>query len=298
MIESDARAEIEEPATDTLELMEHWIIERENIRRKKENNEPTPWTDDPILAEQRFGNVVRADDLMSRWLLPWYRESLDCCRDMPLGQQLAIAAQLCFTGRLVLWPNTLKQFPVDPFQLDEIYSVLRELSDSHVVRMFNDTRLMPWDVMDRLESVANMPPRINPDSVRLTHGALQKHPAIGAFLAGQITNDLMQLFPDCGWLDKHPWAPIGPAAVRGLRVLFEEATASQIKNYRSEYIAKFRDVILERGNVPRETTDRMTLLDWHNVLCEASRYVLEVNKGGGGFTNPSPLEELLGEGYL
>ena len=46
-----------------------YMIERENIRRRKEAGEPGPWTDDPILREYSFTNVRRSDDRTTRTLM-------------------------------------------------------------------------------------------------------------------------------------------------------------------------------------------------------------------------------------
>lgn len=46
-----------------------FIVERENIRLKKENNLPWPWTQDPILREWKFTNVHRKNDKTTRELI-------------------------------------------------------------------------------------------------------------------------------------------------------------------------------------------------------------------------------------
>src|SRR5580765_2488648 len=46
----------------------HWVLEREAIRRLREAGQPKPWTTDPILLENRFCNVLRQHDVVSRYI--------------------------------------------------------------------------------------------------------------------------------------------------------------------------------------------------------------------------------------
>jgi len=66
----------EETSIGTARLAQHYaeplfayMIERENVRRRKEAGEPGPWTDDPILREYSFTNVRRSDDRTTRKLM-------------------------------------------------------------------------------------------------------------------------------------------------------------------------------------------------------------------------------------
>jgi len=46
-----------------------FIIERENIRLKKERGEPRPWTEDPLLQEYKFTNIYREEDAGTKYYL-------------------------------------------------------------------------------------------------------------------------------------------------------------------------------------------------------------------------------------
>lgn len=54
---------------ESLKWLKHWMLERESIRIKKEQNLPAPWTTDTILRNYRFCNVRREDDTNSKWLI-------------------------------------------------------------------------------------------------------------------------------------------------------------------------------------------------------------------------------------
>lgn len=47
----------------------HFMQERQNIWWKRFNNQPAPWTNDPILNEHKFTNVYRCLDRTSQYLL-------------------------------------------------------------------------------------------------------------------------------------------------------------------------------------------------------------------------------------
>ena len=54
---------------ESLRVLKHWMVERENIRLKREAGLPAPWTEDKILRDYKFCNVRREDDKNSKWLI-------------------------------------------------------------------------------------------------------------------------------------------------------------------------------------------------------------------------------------
>ena len=51
-----------------------FCFERENIRKKREQGLPPPWTDDPIFRQARFLNVFREDDRGSKAILDFAKD--------------------------------------------------------------------------------------------------------------------------------------------------------------------------------------------------------------------------------
>ena len=51
------------------DLYWYFACERQNIFWKKLNNEPAPWTNDPILQTYKFCNSYRVNDRVSQYLL-------------------------------------------------------------------------------------------------------------------------------------------------------------------------------------------------------------------------------------
>ena len=51
-----------------------FCFERENIRKKREQGLPAPWTNDPIFRQARFLNVFREDDRGSKAILGFAKD--------------------------------------------------------------------------------------------------------------------------------------------------------------------------------------------------------------------------------
>lgn len=55
-----------------------FIRERERVRQAKERGDPFPWTTDSIISGNRFCNVRREDDRVTRWVAThWRNDDLD-----------------------------------------------------------------------------------------------------------------------------------------------------------------------------------------------------------------------------
>lgn len=84
---------------ERLNLLRHWISEREKIRIAKERGDASPWTRDTILHTWRFCNVDRCDDRETRWI---FKHIIGTHADSPsLWLNLVVA-------RFVNWSPTLE----------------------------------------------------------------------------------------------------------------------------------------------------------------------------------------------
>lgn len=54
---------------DVLKEFKWFIYERESIRDHKDNGDPKPWTDDPILQKYKFTNIWRQDDRVTKIII-------------------------------------------------------------------------------------------------------------------------------------------------------------------------------------------------------------------------------------
>ena len=80
--------DIKDPVSDFF----NFCKEREKIRKKREKNEPFPWSDNLIFQNGRFLNVFREDDRVSRSILNFAGRYKD---DLPLLVQALFFARWC-----------------------------------------------------------------------------------------------------------------------------------------------------------------------------------------------------------
>jgi hypothetical protein len=84
---------------ENLDVLLHWVSEREIIRVRKEVHKDPPalWTHDPILRDWRFCNVRREDDRVTVWIRKNIRERF-------AGHE-HLWFMLC-AARMINWPRT------------------------------------------------------------------------------------------------------------------------------------------------------------------------------------------------
>lgn len=80
--------------------LEHWMRERESIRRLKEQGAAPPWTGDEILGNWRFCNARRSDDKVTRWIVQNIAKRF--------GNERHLWFMFCI-ARMINWPDTLAE---------------------------------------------------------------------------------------------------------------------------------------------------------------------------------------------
>ena len=96
-----------------------FMVERHNIFIKKEiNNEPYPWSTDPILTEYSFCNVYRELDKVTIWIRENWREPYADHRNLPFAMAVA---------RQINWPDTLEEigFP-DIWEPEKVIAIMQD----------------------------------------------------------------------------------------------------------------------------------------------------------------------------
>lgn len=202
---------------DMVQILVHWVRERELIRLRREAGQPWPWTTDPVLREWRFCNVRRSDDRVSRELLArWYDHTAT-------PTTLLVGATL---GRLVNWTDALMEATNgQPFRLELLGQVRAQLHAraARGEKVFTGAYVVPGvpgrskvdSVCDLASVVFSNADRIMGPSLRQTWAGLEAVHGLGSFLAGQIAADLALLPVGEGWVDAKTWAPVGPGSARG-----------------------------------------------------------------------------------
>lgn len=253
-----------------MQRLVYWIKERESIRLKRLNEEPKPWTDDPILQAYRFCNVRRMDDKVSKWLsLNWY---------IPYhGHKNMMVA--CALARFINLPASLENvgFPTT-WNPERLKTKLRRFRDFGN-QIFNGAYMIRCnDNMDKIEYVVdyccsplvtNRIPIIQ-DCMKETWTRLKECFGFGSFMSGQVVADLRWAFPG-SWLDREFWAPQGPGSTRGLYRLHGEPIKSSMK---PQVFAGRLDLVIDalKTKLPTSITNRLEAMDYQNCLCEFDKY--------------------------
>jgi hypothetical protein len=252
-----------------LDLLHYWIVERETVRRAKEDGQSKPWTQDVLLRDYRWCNVRRMDDRVSRELFArWYPQNVSPCR----GSELFLA----LLGRLVNWPEALNE---TSGHIEDARAILLARA-ARGEKVFTGAYVVPGvpgrskveSVCDLVETIAADALSVLRPTMRETWQRLLEYAGIGSFLAGQVVADLAHLQVGRDWPDKQTWAPLGPGSARGinrLRGIPKDRAVSQIDFERllPDLIAVLRPLISAIWS------DRdLHAMDIQNCLCEFDKY--------------------------
>jgi alpha-glutamyl/putrescinyl thymine pyrophosphorylase clade 1 len=274
-----------------------FIIARHNVYLARVAGKPQPWSDDPILQHNKFCNIFREDDRVTRWIAKNWREPHKDDRDLWFA--------LVIARRCINLPNTLKKlgYPV-PWDPDHFLRVLKRRKRKGKL-VFNSTAYklivggQSGDLAEpQVELILNplwharseLRPHSD-DTLQTFHDRLAATPFMGNSYSAQIVADLKyvgRLRHASDWWD---FAASGPGSRRGLnRVLGRPTNAPWREGDWIRQLDLLRKPIvpvLEKAGLPR-----MHAQDLQNCLCEFNKYErirLGEGKGRKFVPNPKPL---------
>ena len=250
---------------ERIELMAHWITEREAIRVKKEAGATPPWTSDPILANYRFCNVRREDDKVTKWISAnWrtpFQESKNLTAAMVLSRLLNNPECLAEIGFPALWNNV---------EIRERIKArrgrgLKILNPAYVVTTCGVS-------MDKVDYIVDLATKVFSsglapvmgDTLEYFHSKLMEFKGLGTFLAAQVVADLKYVEPLQSALDWQTWAAVGPGSLRGLRAV--TGVPDLPERMFLPTAAKVYAQVFEITQTP------LHMQDFQNCLCEFSKY--------------------------
>jgi hypothetical protein len=252
-----------------LELLVHWIREREYVRVAKEFGRPKPWTSDALLRDYRWCNVRRMDDRVSRELFErWYPRNLSPWKGLDLT--------LALFARLFNWPEALDEITG---HLDGARVTLTQRAERGE-KVFTGAYVVPGvpgknkvdSILDLIGDIAAHDLDVLQPTMRGTWQQLIRFNGMGSFLAGQVVADLAHLPSGRAWPDAATWAPIGPGSARGinrLRGIQKDKAVSQ------EQFEQLLPGVIEalRPRITGIWDDRkLQAMDVQNCLCEFDKY--------------------------
>lgn len=289
------------PEDINIDLFLKFITQREELRVRKEHDEPAPWTDDPVLSFYRFCNIRRQDDRVSRWLLKEYYPKL------PLDADFWFAAAV---ARHLNWPPVLKELLADgviPARAEEFWpgafaARLEQLkgklgkvyTSAYVVYPGHDKGKTKSHNMAHLilkplaESAKLMRSTVPLNRIETLVTNLTTSYGISNFMAGQIAADLTYI---PGQLDEatdlYTYAPRGPGSQQGLNRLLLRPLSFQ--DSAEDFSANLRKVL----ETIKEWTpyQDLTLHDVQNCFCEFDKYCRVLLDEGRPRQNYTPTTE-------
>ena len=245
--------------------LKFWIEERENIRRAKERGDPKPWTADPIMRTNRFCNVHREDDRVTRWIRDNWR--------LPYSGHPNMVGAMAM-ARLVNWPDTLAElgFPeqwnrehfirviADRKSRGEkswtgAYMITAEMGTGAPPKEVSVAKTLDWFFEDEPWDL---------DSCQHAWFEFQEAPRVGSFISAQIVADLKHTHVLANAPDKMTFCAPGPGSLRGLQWMMGINPPQNQED--------FQKVV----NMLREecaSVEPMDAQDMQNCLCEISKYV-------------------------
>ena len=268
---------------------------RQAIYYARLRGEPGPWTDDPILSNNRFTNVFRASDRVSQELIRVQEAGPQYAEDIALRTLVFKVFNKPETfhalGRLTCatWdpPAVVRELDEIKARGETIYNgayMMRDPSINGTGKHRNHI-----DLIDRmvLPIAAAMSRGVGPTEMYLT---LSQFDGIGPFLAFQYMTDLGY---SAVWeYDENEFVSLGPGSRRGLQKMFpgERPSAAQVHGLQ----ARMPD------DAPTLFGRRPHLIDVQNLLCEFDKYLRQAQPELGArpmrikrrFTpDPRPLPE-------
>lgn len=261
-----------------------FVVKRENVRLARENGLPFPWTDDPVISGNRFCNVRREDDRVTKWVAEHWRND-------DAENWFAMVVARMAINRI----STMRElgYPV-PWDKDRFIQVLQSRANRGEPVYGQAYMIIPpvyqgpkayglaENLLDPIWAAREtLRPRPN-DTLMDFACRLMDMRGVGTFTAGQVVADVKRgaLKNASDWWT---WATPGPGSRRGLnRVLgVDPAKPRSIHNWLQE-LAPLREF------VNRETKLELCAQDVQNCLCEFDKYERVTNGEGAAKQRYTP----------
>lgn len=253
------------PNHGMLQKLVYWIKEREQMRIRKEAGGKWPFSEDPVMANNRYTNVRREDDKVTKWLADnWRYPREDLTKWMCLARMVNYIPTLEeIKNRVSEWDAPLIQYTINV----RIRGGEKTWSSAYMITTCGKK-------MDKTDYVVNWVSDKAPEvSDYTTCGEAFKKlvtvDGLGSFLAGQIIADLKNTKTSglASARDFNTFSVPGPGSLRGLSALYGMTITPQLYLNAIWTAWDYVEPLL-----PPELQD-LSMQDLQNCFCEFSKFV-------------------------
>lgn len=277
---------------ENLEHYKHYVIERQNILKKRQQGLPPMWTEDKIMQNNRFTNIRRENDKVSKWLIENISTNINLGLEDKIWRTIIFrmyntinCAEIIEINNPDFWSKIennskkLESIEHDSYVYTNAYRIVQVKSiykkyypnrqhRCHILLYFNDLRnRLKGNILDNITESANSAYSWILENV---YGA-------GCFLAYQIFVDLTYIpeFP----ISENHFVVAGPGCRTGLSFLFDDFSGLTFEELlfwvRDNFDKIFGDSYSPEelfSNEPEENRN-WNVMSIENTFCEFSKYM-------------------------
>jgi hypothetical protein len=253
-----------------------FIKERDLIWKRRRNGRPKPWTDDPILQNFRFCNVLRERDTVTQWIAKNWRDPHNAHPDLWFAMAFARLFNRVETLEAVGFPLPWRPKQIKDHLLGQQVAGFTIFSGAYIVST-NGVRKgkIEYLIDDVLQPLWARRKMIRPESHMSLHQfacRLQTANGFKGFMAGQVVADVKYApgSPLYNAADWDIWAVSGPGSRRGMnRVMGRDVDARVSEEQWLNELGELRTEILKPHH---GVVFSLHAQDVQNCLCEFDKY--------------------------
>jgi len=295
------------PVTVTAVFDSYWnfACERQNVFFRRLNDQPGPWSTDPIIAQHKFTNAYRASDRVSQFLIRdvIYRD------DLPSSAEEVLFRTLLFKlfNKIETWKlleHSLGEVTYKEYSFDRYDRVLSQAMRSggriysaayimppgggafgHTAKHQNHLRLLERMMADGLARKL-----AKTQKMQTAFELLKSYPTIGDFLAYQFVTDIN--YSEVTDFSEMDFVVPGPGARDGLRKCFSNGAglneAELIRLMVDNQEQEFSRLGIEFHSLWGR---RLQLIDCQNLFCEVDKYARVAHPDIAGISGRSRIKQ-------
>ena len=267
------------------DLYWYFACERQNIFWKKLNNEPAPWTNDPILQTYKFCNSYRVNDRVSQYLLKNVIYNMNKYSSEDMLFRILIFKLFNKESTWELLIDNFSDITLKTFNMEK-YSKVLENAIENGIKIYNDAyiscanKAFGYDrkhdnhlaLLNKMFNIDNIQEKIlNCKTMENAFNIIKSYPLIGNFMAYQLVTDIN--YSDIVDWKENEFTIAGPGSLRGIKKCFiDKGTMSNEDIIR--YMYNNQDYEFKRLNLnfKRIGNRPLQLIDCQNIFCELDKY--------------------------